>query len=142
MVFGAGLFFVLLQIAYPSSFIPVTEISEIPHALSFAFTNTFNRTTLFTTWTPILIAVAIFLCPYMHMSWSDVKGATSGAVMLILLAIIVSFISAAISVDMVNQVQVTMNTLVTYYIFALLLGLIVNIAVTVFFCFLSIIRGR
>ena len=141
MFFGAGLFFILLRIAYPSAFINVTEISEIPNAFMFAFNNVLNRSFLFTMWTPIIFLIAIFICPHMHMSWVDVKGATSGAVALIILALILSFASALIPENMIAQIQSTMNTFVTYYVFALILGLIFSILMTILFGLMSLVRG-
>ena len=142
MFFGAGLLFIVLRIAYPSAFTDVTEISEIPNSLMFAFSNMFNLSNLFTTWTLIVSLIAIFICPYMHMSWSDIKGAASGAVALIITAFIISLASEIIPDDVVSQTQVTMNTFVTYYIYSLILGLIVSIVMMICLCLLSIIRGR
>ena len=142
MFFGAGLLFLLLRIAYPSSFISVTEISEISYALIFAFNNTFNSDTLFAVWTPILFLFSILICPYMHMSWADVKGATSGAIVLAITAFALSLASTVIPVNVMLQIQITMNTFVTHYVFALVLGIIANISMAACFGLLSLIRGK
>lgn len=142
MFFGAGLLFILLRVAYPTSFMSVTEIGEIPNALLFAFSNTFNREVLFTIWTPVLLLFAIFICPYMHMSWADVKGATAGALGLALVTLIISLASMVFPANIMVQIQSTMNTFVTYYAFALALGLIVSILMTIGFGLLSLIRGK
>jgi hypothetical protein len=142
MFFGAGLLFILLRVAYPTSFLSVTEISEISDALLFAFNNMFIYENLFAIWTPILFLYAILVCPYMHMSWADVKGATSGAVTLIIVALLVSLASTIIPDDLMLQIQRVMNTFVTYYAFALALGLIASIIMVVCFGLLSLIRGK
>jgi phosphotransferase system glucose/maltose/N-acetylglucosamine-specific IIC component len=120
----------------------VTEINEIPNALLFAFSNTLNRSVFLTTWTPILFLIAIFICPYMHMSLPDIKGATSGAVSLIIVALLISLVSVIIPVNALVQIQGAMNTLVTYYVFALILGLIISIGMTLFLGLLSLVRGK
>lgn|GEM_PF-1995236 len=142
MFFGAGFLFVLLSVAYPHSFMSVTEIGEIPNALMFAFSNTLNHENLFAVWTPIIFLYGIFVCPYMHMSWEDVKGATSGAITLAIVALLVSLATAVIPENAVLQIQSTMNTFVTYYVFALALGLIAGIVMAVCFGLLSVIRGK
>jgi hypothetical protein len=142
MFFGAGLLFIVLRIAYPSSFTEVAEISEIPGALRFAFGDMFTLSNLLTVWTPIVFLIIIFICPHMHMSWADVKGATSGAIALIAAAFLLSLASVIIPADVMAQIQGVMNTFVTYYIYALALGLIVSIVMTACFGVVSLIRGK
>ncbi|MCL2225825.1 MAG: hypothetical protein FWB96_12730 [Defluviitaleaceae bacterium] len=142
MFFGAGLMFVLLRIAFPYAFAPVTEIAEIPRALVSAFGGILNYANLFSIWTLILFFVSIFICPYMHMSWADIKGATSGAVVLVLIAAVLSVGSVVIPQNLVVQIQTVMNTFVTYYVFALVMGLIVSVAMAISLYVLSLIRGK
>jgi len=142
MFFGAGLLFIVLRVAYPSAFIDVTEISEIPGSLWFAFGNMFKPENLFTIWTLIIFLITIFICPHMHMSWADIKGSTSGAAALIIAAFILSLVSAVIPDGVISQIQNIMNTFVAYYIYALVLGLIMNIIMTVLFGTMSLIRGK
>lgn len=140
MFFGAGLLFIILRMAYPAVFVEVPELSEMPNSLGVAFTDMFKAENLFTIWTPIVILIAIFICPHMHMSWADVKGATSGAVALVITASILSLVSTFIPEDTTIQIQSVMNTFVTYYIYALVLGLIMSIIMTVCFGLLSLIK--
>jgi len=142
MFFGAGLLFIVLRVAYPSSFTDVAEMGEIPSSLAFAFGDMFTLSNLLTIWTPIVFLIVIFICPHMHMSWADVKGATSGAVALILAAFVFSLASAIIPSDVMEQIQGAMNTFVAYYIYALVLGLIVSLIMTVCFGVVSLIRGK
>jgi len=142
MFFGAGLLFVILRIAYPHSFIDVAEIREIPKALRFAFSNTLNPSSLLTMWTPIVALIAVFVCPYMHMSWADIKGAVSGALTFVIIAFILSVATVLIPIDTVAQVQTIINSFVTHYIFVLALGLIISLATTLCFGLLSLLRGK
>ena len=142
MFFGAGLLFIILRIAYPSSFPEVAEISEMPGSLAFAFTNMFKPENLLTMWTPIVLLITVFICPHMHMSWADVKGATSGAVTLMIAAVVVSLASVVIPVDAMASIQGALNTFVTYYIYALALGLIMSILMTVCLGIISLIRSK
>jgi hypothetical protein len=142
MFFGAGLLFIVLRVAYPSGFTEVTEISEIPGALGFAFRDMFALENLLTVWTPIVFLIIIFICPHMHMSWADVKGATSGAIALIAAAFLLSLASVIIPADVTAQIQGVMNTFVAYYIYALILGLIMSLIMTVCFGVVSLIRGK
>jgi hypothetical protein len=120
----------------------VAELSELPSALGFTFSSMFTLSNVLTIWTPIILLIIVFICPHMHMSWADVKGATSGAVALITVAFLISLASAVIPDDVVKQVQGVMNTLVTYYIYALILGLIVSVFMTMCFGLMSLIRGK
>ena len=142
MLFGAGLFFVILRVAYPTSFTDAAEMSEIFGSLVFAFINMLKPENFFTMWTPIVILIAIFICPYIHMSWEDIKGAASGAITLIIAAFILSLISVAIPADAMSQIQGAMNTVVTYYIYALILGLTMSVIMTVCFALVSVLRGK
>jgi hypothetical protein len=142
MFFGAGLLFLLLRFSYPAAFGNVGDISMIPGALSAAFSNMFTLSSLRTGWTVIVALVAIFICPHMHMSWADVKGATSGAVTLIIVAVLLSLATAIIPANIVAATQSAMNTFVVYYSYALALGLIVSMIMTVCLGFISVIRGK
>ena len=142
MFFGAGLLFIILRVAYPDCFTDVTEINEIPNSLGFAFENMFKSENLLTAWTPIVILITIFVCPHMHMSWADVKGATSGAVALIITATLLSLSAMVIPDNVVVQVQGAMNTFVTYYVYALVLGLIMSFIMTMCFGVVSLVRGK
>jgi hypothetical protein len=142
MFFGAGLLFVVLRVAHPSSFTEVAGISEIPGSLGFAFREMFTPSNLLTIWTPVVFLFILFICPHMHMSWADVKGATSGAVALIIAAFLLSLASVIIPADVMAQIQGVMNTFVAYYIYALVLGLIVSIVMTACFGVVSLIRGK
>jgi len=142
MFFGAGLLFFFLRVAYPDAFINVTQTNEIPSALGFAVRNMFEPSNFLTWWTPIIILIAIFICPYMHMSWADIKGATSGAITLVIVAAALSISSILIPTDLVAAIQSAMNTFVTYYIYALMLGLIINVIMTVCFGVVSLFRGK
>jgi hypothetical protein len=142
MLFGAGLLFLILRIAYPAVFINVAGINEISSSLSFAFANMFKAENLFTLWTPIIFLIILFICPHMHMSWADVKGATSGAITMIIIAFLLSLSSVLIPIEIMAQIQNAMNTFVTYYIYALILGLIISVIMTVCFGLISLIRGK
>lgn len=142
MFFGAGLLFLLLRVAYPAVFVSIAEISDVPSALGAAFMNMLKPSSLLTQWMPIIIVAAIFICPYMHMSWADVKGATSGAITMIIVAVGLSLVSAVIPVYTVAQIQRVMNTFVTYYFYALILGFIMSIAMALCFGLISLIRGK
>ena len=142
MFFGAGLMFIVLRIAYPSVFVNVAEISEIPGSLVFAFRNMFMPENLFTVWTLIVLLITVFICPYMDMSWEDIKGSTSGAIALIIVAIILSFITMLMPPDMIAQVQSVMNTFISNYAYALILGLIVSIIMVVLLGILLLIRSK
>jgi hypothetical protein len=76
------------------------------------------------------------------MSWADVKGATSGAVTLLITAALLSLASMAIPDETMLYIQGAMNTFVTYYIYALVLGLIMSIIMTVCFGLVSLARGK
>jgi hypothetical protein len=78
----------------------------------------------------------------MHMSWADVKGAASGAITLIITASALSLASSAIPGDWVARIQGGMNTFVTYYIYALVLGLIMSLIMTACFGLASLVRGK
>ena len=142
MFLGAGLLFILLQAAYPSAFISVAHTSEIPGALKFTFVNMFVLSNLFTMWTPIVFLIAISICPYMDMSWADVKGSTSGAITLIIAALILSLVLGTLGIDVAAQIQSAANTFIAYYIYALVLGLCMSIVMTLFLGVLSIMRGK
>ncbi|MDR2559010.1 MAG: hypothetical protein LBC86_05650 [Oscillospiraceae bacterium] len=142
MFFGAGLLFLLLRIAYPTAFAEVTALSEIPSALGTAFGGMFSSEYLLTWWTPIIAITAIFICPHMDMSWPDIKGATSGAITLTIVAALLSLVSVIMPIGVMAMIQSAMNTFVTYYIYALVLGLIMSIIMTVCFCLMLFIRGR
>ena len=142
MFFGAGLLFVILRVAYPTSFVDISEVGEIPNALGFAFTDMFELSNLLTWWTPIILLITIFICPHMHMSWADVKGSIHGAVALIAVALILSLATMIIPEDMVMQIQSAMNTFIAYYVYALILGLIMSVIMTMFGGLVSLIRGK
>jgi hypothetical protein len=142
MFFGAGLLFIILRIAYPSVFVNVAEVNEIPGSLGFAFINMFKPENLFSIWTLIVILIVVFICPHMHMSWADVKGATTGAITLILATAGMSLATVIMSVAVKTLIQGVMNTFVTYYIYALILGLIASIIMTICFGLVSLIRGK
>jgi hypothetical protein len=142
MFFDAGLLFLMLRIAYPGVFVNVAEISDVPSVIGSAFNNMFELSTLLTWWTPIVVLIAVFICPHMHMSGADIKGATSGAITLIIFAFLLSLASAIIPEDIMTQIQTGMNTFVTYYSYALMLGLCINIIMTVCFGLISLIRGK
>jgi len=140
MLFGAGLLFLVLRIAYPSSFIDVAEISEIPDALIYAFSNMFTSSSLLSVWTLIVLLVIVFICPYMNMSGADIKGAVSGVITLILLSLLLTIVSLVIPADIMTQIQGSLNTFIAYYSFALLLGLVVNIIMTICFALVSLVK--
>jgi len=142
MFFGAGFLFILLRFAYPTSFVEVVALNEIPDSLRFAFKSMFQRENFFTIWTPVVFLAVILICPHMHMSWADVKGATSGAVTLLIVALILSVASDYIPVNVMAQMQGAMTTFVTYYVYALILGLVINGIMTLCFGLLSLLRGR
>jgi hypothetical protein len=142
MFFGAGLLFVILRIAYPSSFAEVVELNEIPNSLAFSFSNMFTAENMLTWHTAVVVLIIIFICPHMHMSWADVKGSIHGAIALIMLAFMLSLTSFIIPNNVMLQIQGGMNTFVTYYIFALVLGLIMSIIMTVCFGLASLARGK
>ena len=142
MFFGAGLLFLLLRIAYPAAFVNVAQIGEIPGALGAAATIMFKPEIFFTKWTPIVILVAMLICPHMHMSWPDIKGATSGAIAMIFIATVMSLVSIILRADIVAAIQSAMNTFVTYYIYALVLGLVMSLIITACFGLVMVIRGR
>jgi len=142
MFFGAGLLFIVLRAAYPSAFIDVVETREIFGSLEFAFSNMFKPEYFFSVWTFVVLLITIFICPYMDMSWVDVKGSVSGAIALMLVALVFSLASAIIPSNIVMQIQSTLDTFVTYYTYALILGLIMSVILTICFGLMSLIRGK
>ena len=141
MFFGAGLLFTVLRFAYPSVFVDAAGISEIPDSLRFAF-GMLKPENVLTAWTPVVLSVALLICPHMHMSWADVKGAASGAIALMVTASVLSLASTAMPGDWVTRIQGGMNTFITYYIYALVLGLIMSLIMTAFFGLMSLVRGK
>jgi H+/gluconate symporter-like permease len=97
---------------------------------------------LATWWTAIVVLVAIFICPHMHMSWADVKGSIHGAFALIATALVASLATVVIPEEVVWQIQGAMNTFVTYYIYALVLGLIMSVIMTIIGGVMSIVKGK
>ena len=142
MLFGAGLLFAVLIYAYPHYFVRVAGISEIPGSLWFALSNMFGPANLLTPWTVIVLLITIFICPHMHMSWADVKGATSGAVAILMVALFLSFAAAAAPAETMALVEERAGTFIAYYIYALTLGLIMSLAMTMCFGLLSLVRGK
>ena len=64
---------------------------------------TYHELSHLTIWTPVVALIAIFVCPYMHMSLADIKGAISGALAFILVAFAVSLATAIIPIDTMIQ---------------------------------------
>ena len=142
MFFGAGLLFVVLRVTYPTVFTDVAHINEIPGSLLFAFENMFRAENLLTMRSLIVLLITIFICPHMHMSWADVKGATSGAITLIIAAFVFSLASALIPSAIAELIENTLNTFAAYYIYALALGLAVSVIMTICFGLLSLGKVR
>jgi len=69
-------------------------------------------------------------------------GSTSGAITLIMVAIILSLITLIVPLDTMVHIQSVLNTFIAYYIYALILGLIVSTIMVVFLGILSLIRGK
>jgi len=102
----------------------------------------FQRDNAFTMGTPIVILLTIIICPQMHMSWSDVKGAALGAVSLAGAVLMLSFVFDFIPDGMMAQILNILNTFVVYYTYALILGLVMSTAMTACLSPVSLVRRR
>ena len=142
MFFGAGLLFVALRLAYPDIFVDVGQVRGVQNSLEYVFNNMFQRDNFLSIGTPFVILIMVTICPQMHMSWSDVKGAIIGAVSFIFTTFILSFIFNFMPSNVMYQIVNVLNTFVVYYTHALILGLLTSTAMTASFCPILLIRRK
>jgi hypothetical protein len=102
----------------------------------------FKPENLLSIWTLVVFLIIMFICPYMDMSKPDIKGSISGAITLLIAASVLSLVSVIIPTGIVATIQSAMNTFVTYYIYALALGLLANIIMTMCFGVVAFLQKK
>jgi hypothetical protein len=139
MLFGGGLLLTILLIGF-SDCIDLTSGNMAQTAVS-ALT-IFSGGKLFRGATAVLIITALLICPHLGMSKADFKCAATGTLALLGAALVIPFYLTSWKNWLTyTQIICATSSFMIYYTYALVLGLIISVAVTLFNGLLSVLTG-
>ena len=149
MIFGATAIFFMIKFCFPACFIDVNaaisdglDIKELALQSWDAFKAILSIDTLKSPLLLPLFILVVCIGAHMNMSWPDVKNATAGAIALLIGSYLIPMAIVAYTPISYSLMVSVALTACIYYLYVLLLGLIINIFLFVFFMLLSVIRGR
>jgi len=149
MIFGAGALFFLIKLFFPSCFIDILAVTEDGFDIKAillssweAFKTILSLDTLKSPWLYVVFLAMVCIGAHMNMSWPDVKNATAGAI-----ALVVGSVAIPMAITYYTPVQhsqifsVVLNFSISYA-YILLIGLIINLFLTLLFFIIAAVRGR